>query len=250
MRIARFLRDDRVQYGILEGDRVVVAEGDVFSGLKATSETFSLSSVKLLAPVVPGKAVCVGVNYRAHASEFGHEIPKAPILFIKPSSALLGPGGTIERPAMSRRIDYEAELTVVVGRKARFVKASDATGYILGYTCGNDVTARDLQPKDGQCTVSKSFDTFMPLGPWIVTDLDPSDLRIRSILNGEVKQDSRTSNLIFSVPKLFEYISAVMTLEPGDVIMTGTPSGVSPMNPGDAIVVEIEGLGSLENRMG
>jgi 2-keto-4-pentenoate hydratase/2-oxohepta-3-ene-1,7-dioic acid hydratase in catechol pathway len=250
MRIARFEHDGTILYGYVEDDGIRVAIGDPFSGLVSTETKLPLSAVKLLAPVVPGKAVCVGVNYRAHASEFGHEIPQSPILFIKPKTALIGPNDTIEYPAMSKHVDYEAELTVVIGKKARFVPAARAGEYILGYTCGNDVTARDLQPKDGQWTVAKSFDSFMPLGPWIVTDIDPSDLGLRAILNGKVKQDSRTSNLIFSVPKLVEYISTVMTLEPGDVIMTGTPSGVSPMRTGDEIIVEIENIGSLANRMG
>ena len=247
MLIARFMHNGKIAYGFVEGSTIRLARGELFSGLSATSEVAPIESVKLLPPVVPGKAVCVGVNYRAHASEFGHEVPKAPILFIKPSTALIGPGDAIVRPSISKRVDFEAELTVVIGARARFVPASKFKEYVLGYTCGNDVTARDLQPKDGQWTVAKGFDTFMPLGPWIATDLDPADLRLRAILNGETKQDSRTSNLIFSVPQLIEYISSVMTLEPGDVIMTGTPSGVAPLAKGDSIVVEIEGIGALRN---
>jgi len=202
------------------------------------------------APCAPKKAVCVGLNYRDHADEFGQTIPSAPVLFIKPSTSLLGPGKTIQYPSMSKRVDYEAELVVIIGRLAKNVTAHDAFDYVLGYTCGNDVTARDLQPQNGQWTIAKSFDTFMPLGPWIETDIDPSSLQIKALLNGEVRQSSSTTNLIFNVADLIAYISQIMTLEPGDVIMTGTPSGVGPMKKGDRIVVEIEGIGHLENIIG
>lgn len=182
--------------------------------------------------------------------ELGLALPKSPVLFLKPSTSLIGPGDTIIYPDMSQRVDYEAELVVVIGKKAHCVSENEAFEYVVGYTCGNDVTARDLQPKDGQWTVSKSFDTFMPLGPWIETDLDPSHLSIRAILNSEIRQSSHTGNLIFSVPELIAYISRIMTLEPGDVIMTGTPSGIGPMQKGDRIAIEIEGIGILENTVG
>jgi 2-keto-4-pentenoate hydratase/2-oxohepta-3-ene-1,7-dioic acid hydratase (catechol pathway) len=169
------------------------------------------------------------------------------VLFIKPSTSLLDPDEKILYPSISSRVDYEAELVAVIGAKARNIEKKDALNYILGYTCGNDVTARDLQPKDGQWTVAKSFDTFMPLGPWIETELDPSNLRIQAILNGEVRQLSSTENLIFNVADLVAYVSQIMTLEPGDVIMTGTPSGVGPMQKGDRIAIEIQGIGRLEN---
>ncbi len=205
---------------------------------------------RMLPPVVPGKIVAVGLNYRDHAQEMGIELPKEPILFMKPSTSVIGHLDAIRYPAQSSRVDYEAELAVVIGRGCKDVKAAHAREYILGYTCFNDVTARDLQEKDGQWTRSKSFDTFAPIGPWIVTDLeDPLSLTIRAYLNGELKQSSNTANLIFNVFDLIEFISSVMTLNPGDVIATGTPSGIGPMNIGDEIAIEIQGIGILENKV-
>lgn len=249
MKIVRFLHKGAESFGIVEGNSVRVAEGSPFGTFAPSGKSLSLSEVKLLSPCKPGKALCIGLNYRDHAVEFGHAIPKSPVVFLKPSTSVIAPLDYIERPAMSRRVDYEAELVAVIGRKAKNVSSGDAADYILGYTCGNDVTARDLQPKDGQWTVSKSFDTFLPLGPWIETKLDPSALEISALLNGERKQFSNTSNLIFPVPELVAYLSSVMTLEPGDIIMTGTPSGVGPMNSGDEIIVEIEGIGRLVNKV-
>lgn len=247
MRIVRFLHEREELYGIVDGGEVRILETSPFESLKPGNKRLRLSEVKLLAPVVPGKALCIGLNYRDHAKEFDLPIPTSPVVFIKPSTALLDPQAEIERPAISRRVDYEAELVVVIGKKARHVDPSKALDYVLGYTCGNDVTARDLQPKDGQWTIAKSFDTFMPIGPWIETDLDPTQLAVAAYLNGEKKQSSNTSNLIFAVPELVTFLSSIMTLEPGDIIMTGTPSGVGPMNSGDVIVVEIEGVGELSN---
>ncbi|HTY25358.1 MAG TPA: fumarylacetoacetate hydrolase family protein [Desulfomonilaceae bacterium] len=208
---------------------------------------FALDQVRLLAPCTPNKVVAVGLNYRDHAEEMGLEIPDEPILFIKPASSVIGPGDTILLPHQSSRIDFEAELAVVIGKTARNVARHEASAYILGYTCLNDVTARDLQSKDGQWTRSKSFDTFCPIGPWIETDIDSSDLKIELYLNGETKQQSRTSNLIFSSDHLLEFVSAIMTLHPGDVIATGTTSGVGPMQAGDTVEVRVEGIGSLIN---
>jgi 2-keto-4-pentenoate hydratase/2-oxohepta-3-ene-1,7-dioic acid hydratase in catechol pathway len=225
------------------------ARGNPYDGLKILDEVRDLSTLRLLSPSIPGKAVCIGLNYRDHAEEFGLPIPAAPVVFIKPSTTVINPGDLIEKPAMCSRLDYEAELVVVIGKKARHVSAEKAHDYILGYTCGNDVTARDLQPKDGQWTVAKSFDTFLPFGPWVETDMDSTSLRIQAFLNGERKQNSNTKNLIFPVRELVAYLSAIMTLEPGDIIMTGTPSGVGPMAPGDEIRIEIEGIGSLVNRV-
>ncbi len=203
---------------------------------------------KLLAPVLPGKIIAVGLNYRDHAQEMGLALPQNPILFMKPSTSVIGPDDKISYPAQSGRVDYEAELGVVISRKCRNVKAGRARDFIFGYTCLNDVTARDLQAADGQWTRAKSFDTFAPIGPWIVTDIeDPHNLAISSRLNGELKQSSSTSNLIFSVFDLVEFISSVMTLEKGDLIATGTPSGIGPMNRGDEIRIEIEGIGTLTN---
>lgn len=249
MKIVRFKFEGREQYGIVEGDVVRAASGNPFDRLVPGSQTIPLSKAALLAPCNPSKALCIGLNYRDHAIEFDLPIPTTPVVFIKPSTCVLAPGGLIEKPAMSTRLDYEAELVVVIGKKARHVPAEKAAEYILGYTCGNDVTARDLQPKDGQWTISKSFDTFLPFGPWIETELDPGAVGVRAILNDVEKQRSSTANLIFPVPELVAYLSQVMTLLPGDIIMTGTPSGVGPMNSGDEIVIEIEGIGRLSNRV-
>jgi 2-keto-4-pentenoate hydratase/2-oxohepta-3-ene-1,7-dioic acid hydratase in catechol pathway len=203
---------------------------------------------KLLAPVMPGKIIAVGLNYRDHAGEMGLAAPKEPIIFMKPSTSVIGPGENIIYPRQSTRIDYEAELGVVISKRCRNVKADQAEEVIFGYTCVNDVTARDLQATDGQWTRAKSFDTFCPIGPWIETDIrDPHALAISSRLNNEVKQSSSTANLIFTVFELIEFISSVMTLEKWDVIATGTPSGIGPMNRGDEIQVEIEGIGTLTN---
>ncbi len=205
---------------------------------------------RLLSPVLPGKIVAVGLNYRDHAGEMGIEIPKEPILFMKPSTSVIGPLDAIRYPAQSSRVDYEAELAVVISKECKGVAAARAREHILGYTCFNDVTARDLQAKDGQWTRAKSFDTFAPIGPWIVTHLDdPHNLDIRAYLNGELKQTSNTANLIFNVFDLIEFISHVMTLNRGDVIATGTPSGIGPMNIGDEVSIEIQGIGRLENKV-
>jgi 2-keto-4-pentenoate hydratase/2-oxohepta-3-ene-1,7-dioic acid hydratase in catechol pathway len=203
----------------------------------------------LLPPVVPSKIVCVGRNYAEHVKELGNEAPVDPVLFFKPPSALLAPGGTIIRPAASQRVDFEGELAIVVGREAKDVKAARWRDYVLGFTCANDVTARDLQKKDVQFTRGKGFDTFAPIGPCIETDpeLDPSDLRITTRVNGETRQDGRTSQMIFPLGFLFEYITAIMTLVPGDVILTGTPSGVGPLQSGDVVEVEIQAIGVLSN---
>lgn len=256
MRIVRCRHEGKKYYGKINGDEIILYKTAPMLGGKnrisfpAEKGRIPFSRDILCAPCLPGKAVCVGLNYRDHAMELGLALPKSPVLFLKPSTSLIGPGDTIIYPDMSQRVDYEAELVVVIGKKAHCVSENEAFEYVVGYTCGNDVTARDLQPKDGQWTVSKSFDTFMPLGPWIETDLDPSHLSIRAILNSEIRQSSHTGNLIFSVPELIAYISRIMTLEPGDVIMTGTPSGIGPMQKGDRIAIEIEGIGILENTVG
>jgi 2-keto-4-pentenoate hydratase/2-oxohepta-3-ene-1,7-dioic acid hydratase in catechol pathway len=201
----------------------------------------------LLPPVVPSKIVCVGRNYAEHAKELGNEAPSDPILFFKPPSALLAPGGTIVRPAASQRVDFEGELAIVIGREATRVSAARWRDYVRGYACANDVTARDLQKKDVQFTRAKGFDTFCPIGPCIEDDLDVSDLRLVTRVNGEVRQDGRTSQMIFSLAFLFEYITAIMTLVPGDVILTGTPAGVGPLAAGETVEVEVEGIGVLSN---
>jgi 2-keto-4-pentenoate hydratase/2-oxohepta-3-ene-1,7-dioic acid hydratase in catechol pathway len=210
----------------------------------------AITITKLLAPALPGKIIAVGLNYRDHALEMGLVLPAEPIVFMKPSTSVIGPGDEIIYPDQSSRVDYEAELAVVISKKCRNVRVHEAGDVVLGYTCFNDVTARDLQVKDGQWTRAKSFDTFSPLGPWIVTDIaDPNNLAITSCLNGEIKQSSNTNNLIFNVFELIEFISSIMTLEKWDIIATGTPSGIGPTVSGDAIEIAIEGIGALTNRV-
>jgi 2-keto-4-pentenoate hydratase/2-oxohepta-3-ene-1,7-dioic acid hydratase in catechol pathway len=251
MRIARYEHEGRARYGLAEPESGQVREiaGDPFDRVEATGVTLRLDEVRLLAPVVPGKIVAVGLNYMDHAREMGKKIPEEPLLFLKAPSALNDPGGEIVYPPQSRRVDYEAELAVVIGRKAKNVKEGDAAAHILGYTCINDVTARDLQVKDVQYTRAKGFDTFAPLGPWIVTGFDPSAASVRCLVNGEVRQDGNTREMRASVFRLVEFISSVMTLFPGDVIATGTPPGVGSLRVGDVVTVEVGGIGALTNRV-
>lgn len=220
----------------------VLARGGV-----ETTEPVSLSDLELLAPVSPGKIVAVGRNYAEHAKELGNEAPAEPVIFLKPPSALLAPGRPIEMPPVSERVDFEGELAIVIGRKARRVHERDWRQHVLGFTCANDVTARDIQKRDVQFTRGKSFDTFLPLGPCIETDLDVSDLSLRTRVNGELRQDGRTSHMIFPPSFIVAFITSVMTLDPGDVILTGTPAGVGPLAAGDVVEVEIEGIGILRN---
>jgi len=243
MKLVRFQTQRGSFSGILQDNEIMPG------GPNAASGPIELSEVRLLAPCEPSKIVAVGLNYRDHAEELNMKLPEEPLLFLKPSSSVIGPGDTIIMPSQSTRVDYEAELAIVIGLEARGVSEKDARKFILGYTCLNDVTARDLQNKDGQWTRAKGFDTFCPLGPWIETELDPSDLKIDLLLNDQSKQSSRTSNLIFNPFKLVEFISGVMTLFPGDVIATGTTSGIGPMCDGDTVEVRIESLGSLVNRV-
>lgn len=248
MKIVRYGED---QYGILEGSTVFAASGDLFAGLTKGEEVGSVDSVKLLAPIKPGKIVCIGLNYALHAKESGvTELPKEPVVFMKPTSGIIGPGDTIEIANPQNNTDYEAELAIVIGKQARDVEVADALDYVLGYTAANDVSDRVLQKGDGQWIRAKGFDTYCPLGPAIATDLDPSDLAIGSRLNGETRQKSSTNDLIFDVPFLISFLSKVMTLNPGDLILTGTPEGVGPMKPGDTIEVEVEGVGVLTNPVG
>lgn len=220
-------------------------DGEVHSLLGG--KAYRLEDLRILPPCTPTKIVCVGCNYVEHAKELGERIPDEPVLFLKPPSSLIASGDGILYPGSSQRVDYEAELAVVIGRRTRHVTAEKAAEHILGYTCFNDVTARDLQAKDGQWTRSKGFDTFAPTGPHIVTDVDPRCLGISSRLNGEARQGSNTRDMIFDVYALVAFISGVMTLEAGDVIATGTPPGVGPMRPGDVVEVEVEGVGTLRN---
>ena len=243
MKIVRYMYQGTVFGGRVEEDSVISA----FPGEK--ERVIKLQNVKLLAPVSPSKIVCAGLNYYDHAEELGMAIPTEPVIFIKPPSSVIGHNDHIMYPSQSKRVDFEGELAVVIGKEARNIRSMDAKDYVLGYTCFNDVTARDLQKKDVQWTRAKSFDTFAPLGPYVETDLDPGDLSIRSILNNRVVQSSRTSKLIFKIPELLEFISGIMTLFPGDIIATGTPGGIGPMLPQDEIAIEIEGIGRLVNRV-
>ncbi|MCX9085279.1 MAG: fumarylacetoacetate hydrolase family protein [Candidatus Methanoperedens sp.] len=241
--IGRFKFDNETFQGEVRKDRVVVNRG-------LYSDTFILEELEILPPTNPGKIICVGLNYTDHARELGMPLPKNPLIFLKPPSSTQSHNGMIEYPDQVRRLDYEGELAIIIGKKCRNVQSSIAGSVIMGYTCFNDITARDLQKVDGQWTRSKSFDTFAPIGPFITDpDLDVSDLFIRTRVNGELRQDSRTSKLIFNIPRLIEFISGIMTLEPGDVIATGTPPGVGELHVGDNVEVEIENIGVLKNRV-
>ncbi len=250
MKIVRFIPPGKNApfYGVLKGGRVSTIVASPFEGMIVeTSEVYDLDSCTLLSPCEPSKVVAVGLNYRDHAKELGMDLPKEPLIFLKPASSVIGPMEKIVCPPSSNQVEYEAELGVVIGKRAKDVIAEKALDFVLGYTCLNDVTARDLQKKDVQFTRSKSFDTFCPIGPFIQTKLDPSKVQVRSFLNGEKRQDSNTSQLVHPVERLLEFISSIMTLEPGDVIATGTPYGVGKICPGDEIVVEVEGIGRLIN---
>jgi 2-keto-4-pentenoate hydratase/2-oxohepta-3-ene-1,7-dioic acid hydratase in catechol pathway len=250
MKIIRYQEGTRQAWGVLEEDRDIRrATGSPFADLKPGDRAGSLDELRLLSPIAPTKIVCVGRNYREHAAEFSNPVPEEPLLFLKPPSAIVGPGDDVIYPALSRRVDHEAELAVVVGRTAHRVRADDAWSVVGGYTCGNDVTARDIQKSDGQWTRGKGFHTFCPLGPWVETDFDPTDVHVTCTVNEETRQHGRTSAMIFDIPYLIEYISRFTRLEPGDVIMTGTPEGVGPVEVGDTMTVQVEGLGSLSNRV-
>jgi 2-keto-4-pentenoate hydratase/2-oxohepta-3-ene-1,7-dioic acid hydratase in catechol pathway len=251
MRIARYEFEGSVRYGLLDPSAAGIREisGGPFEGVRPTGVERRLEEVRLRAPVSPGKIVAVGLNYKDHAKEVGMVIPEEPLLFLKAPTAVIGPDEEIVYPRQSRRVDYEAELAVVIGRRAKNVSARDAAAHILGYTCFNDVTARDLQIKDIQFARSKGFDTFAPIGPWIETDLDPSALPVRCFVNGEMRQDGNTREMGATVFRLVEYISANMTLLPGDVIVTGTPPGIGSLQVGDVVTVEVGGIGALTNRV-
>ena len=256
MRIIRYQDDGEVKRGILKDEKIFKLEGNVFSNFSAGEKTAELREVELLAPIVPPNIIAIGLNYRQHAVETGADIPERPVIFLKATSSLTGPDSEIILPELApEEVDFEAELAVVIAKKAKNIEIVEVDDYILGYSCANDISARDCQKKlDKQWARGKSFDTFCPFGPWIETDLDPSNLAIKSSLNGTVMQQSRTSDMIFSVEKLVSYLSHNMTLLPGTVIMTGTPEGVGFarenevfLRDGDQITIEIEGIGSLEN---
>jgi 2-keto-4-pentenoate hydratase/2-oxohepta-3-ene-1,7-dioic acid hydratase in catechol pathway len=247
MRLVRFRHNNIDRYGVLTGDSVRELAGDPFRGIGESGAVFPRERVRLLSPCLPSKVAAVGLNYAAHAREFGREPPADPILFLKPASAVIGPGEGIVYPRGVGRLDPEAELAVVIGSPVRNASVSEAAKSILGFTCLNDVTARDLQSRDKQWTRSKSFDTFCPIGPWIETEIDPGDLALRLRVNGETRQEASTADLIFGPAALVSFVSEVMTLLPGDVIATGTPSGIAPVQIGDVVEVEIEGIGVLRN---
>lgn len=248
MKIYRFRQDRKVLYGVLKEADLYPVEGSIFADFQPGPRAVPIGSVTLLPPVEPTKIVGVGRNYREHSQELGNPVPTEPLLFLKPPTALIGPNETILYPSASQRVDYEGELAVIIRKEARNLGGDDnPEDYVLGYTCINDVTARDLQSKDVQFTRSKSFDTFAPVGPCIATGLDNANLAIKTFLNGRLKQSSNTRQLIFPVPFLIRFISRVMTLCPGDIIATGTPAGVGPMEPGDRVDIQIEGIGTLSN---
>jgi 2-keto-4-pentenoate hydratase/2-oxohepta-3-ene-1,7-dioic acid hydratase in catechol pathway len=262
VRIARFTTGEDPTFGIVTGDvddygipdedsLITVLAGDpLYVGLQPTDQQLRLSDARLLSPVLPrSKVVGIGRNYAAHAAEMGSELPDEPLMFLKPNTSVVGPGDPVFYPRQTEELHFEGELAVVIGRICRDVPKEKYADVVHGYTVGNDVTARDLQRKDGQFTRAKGFDSFCPLGPWIETDLDVSNLRVQTYLNGDVKQDGRTSDLIFDVPTLIAYVTSVMTLLPGDVILTGTPEGVGPMNVGDEVEVSIQGIGNLTNKV-
>lgn len=252
MRIARAkLPSGAVVYGLINHEQFQPLASSPFDrpllSQPPPGESLLLAQVTLLAPCRPGKIVCVGRNYVDHAAEHGAEVPAEPLLFLKPPSAVVGPDAAVILTPLSQRVEHEAELCVVIGQTARHLRPERALDAVLGYTCGNDVTARDLQRKDGQWSRAKGFDTFCPLGPWIETDLDWRAQTVQCLVNGEVRQSGRTQDMVFGVPQLLAYVTAVMTLEPGDVLMTGTPSGVSPLHAGDRVTASVSGIGSLTN---
>jgi 2-keto-4-pentenoate hydratase/2-oxohepta-3-ene-1,7-dioic acid hydratase in catechol pathway len=258
MRIVRFSPNSSAGlgtdplFGVLnDQDQILVLRGDpIYSGIAPTESKVALADVRLLAPVIPrSKVVCVGKNYADHAAEMGSDVPKEPVIFLKPNTSVIGPNDTIQWPRMSERVDFEGELAVVISRICKDVPAEKVDDVIFGYTVANDVTARDLQKVDGQWTRAKGFDTFCPIGPWIETEFKPGSQKIITTLNGEVKQSEPLSSMNFKIPEIIQFVSSVMTLLPGDVILTGTPAGIGPMPAGAEVTVLIEGIGSLSNKV-
>lgn len=247
MKIVRFTAGKKTRYGILSGESIQAIDDKPYRYLKTTDHHYQLSEVKLLSPCVPSKIVCLGLNYYSHAEETGATLPNAPLIFLKPSTAVIGPEANIIYPASSTRVDYEGELAVVIKKPVWRVATKDALDYVLGYTCFNDVTARDLQHQDKQWTRAKGFNTFAAIGPCIETELDPENVVVKTYLNGKLKQRGNTSDLIYHIPQLINFISSVMTLLPGDIIATGTPSGIGPMSPGDVVEIKIAPIGTLRN---
>jgi 2-keto-4-pentenoate hydratase/2-oxohepta-3-ene-1,7-dioic acid hydratase in catechol pathway len=249
MRIGFLRAPIGTRFARLDGSRAFALSDAPWRGGRETGETWAWNEADLGCPVQPSKIVCIGRNYAAHARELGHEIPSEPLIFLKPPSALAGPGDAVRLPPESVRVEHEAELAVVLGKRAKSVAKADALSHVLGYSCACDVTARDLQKKDVQFTRAKGFDTFCPVGPWIETELDPAAAQVRCRVDGKTRQDGPTSQMIFDVPTVIAYVSRMMTLEPGDVILTGTPEGVGPLVAGNALEVEISGVGVLKLRV-
>jgi 2-keto-4-pentenoate hydratase/2-oxohepta-3-ene-1,7-dioic acid hydratase in catechol pathway len=250
MRIIRYqTKNESPRYGWLYEDQVGPLEGSIFGEFKRHEATLLLAEVQLLPPVLPSKVVCVGRNYAEHAREHQSEVPEYPLIFLKPPTTVIGPGAAIVLPPQSQQVEHEAELAVVISKRGRWIAAEDVRQYILGYTIANDVTARDLQRKDGQWTRGKGFDTFCPLGPWIDTEFDPADAMITCHVNGIMRQMASTRDMVFNIAQLMVFASSVMTLEPGDILLTGTPAGVGPLAPGDVVEVKIDGLGGLQNKV-
>jgi 2-keto-4-pentenoate hydratase/2-oxohepta-3-ene-1,7-dioic acid hydratase in catechol pathway len=249
MKISRCLVSGKEYYCVINDKEVRLLSKPPFEGIVYDERIVKKNEVQFLSPVRPSKIVAIGLNYRDHAKEFGKPMPDEPLIFIKPTTAIIRDGDDIVYPEMSKRVDYEGELAVVIGKKAKHVSVDQAGEYIFGYTIMNDVTARDLQAKDVQYTRAKSFDTFAPIGPWIETEISPDKLFIRTYVNGVLKQDGNTSDMQFSVYQIISFVSQVMTLLPGDIISTGTPPGIGPMNKGDSVEVEIQGIGTLHNRI-
>lgn len=248
MRFVRYrLGSSEPSYGWVYEDRVGPMEGSPFGEYRRLEAEIPLASVRLLAPVVPGKILAVGRNYVEHAREFDNPVPEIPLIFLKPPSAVIGPEERIVLPPQSRQVDHEGELVIVIGRRGRWIPPERALEHVLGYTCGNDVTARDLQHRDGQWTRGKGFDTFCPLGPWIETDFDPTDAMVTCRVNEEMRQMASTREMVFSVQQVIAFASSIMTLEPGDIIMSGTPAGVGPLEAGCTVEVSVEGIGTLRN---
>lgn len=249
MRIAKFSYGENIGWGLVDGPELVVFRGHpVFQGYETTGERIPLKEVQLLPPILPtSKIDCIGKNYADHAAEMGGEAPPEPLFFLKPLTSVIGPNEKIVLPAISERVDYEGELAIVIGALAKDVTAANATEYIWGYTIANDVTARDIQNKDVQWTRAKSFDTFCPLGPWIETEFEPDGQILETRLDGEIKQQASIDLLIHKVPRIIEHVSQAMTLLPGDVILTGTPAGIGPMEEGQLVEINIEGIGTLTN---
>ena len=248
MRIVRYhTKTEGPRFGWLYQEFVGAIDGDIFNQYRRQEATTPVNSIQLLAPILPSKIICVGRNYVEHAKEHQVEVPEYPLIFLKPPTSILGPGGTILLPPQSKQVEHEGELAVVIGKRGRWLNTAEASNYILGYTIANDITARDLQRKDGQWTRGKGFDTFCPLGPWIDTEFNPADAMITCHVNSTLRQMASTRDMVFNINQLLVFASSFMTLEPGDIILTGTPAGVGPLTEGDRVDVSIDGLGTLSN---